>query len=157
MNPTPDSRQAMIIRREQGRRYEMGRMQAVFFADDQETAGRYSISEWWLQPRTTGPGSHAHPEDHIYYVLTGRLSLLIAGARSEAPQGSYVLIPGGVSHDFENRGDVECGFISLNAPGGFEAKMPDIVAWFALHPPGEPGDGDAFGARDGGPNASKEA
>jgi mannose-6-phosphate isomerase-like protein (cupin superfamily) len=115
----------------------MGRMQAVFFADKAETGDRYSVSEWWLQPRTKGPGAHSHPEDHIFYVIAGTLSLFIAGKRSDAPRGSYALIPGGTQHDFENHGEVECGFISINAPAGFEEQMPSIVAWFKDSPLGE--------------------
>ena len=38
-------------------------------------------------------------------------------------QGGYVIIPGGAAHNFENRGAVKAGFISLNTPGGFEARM----------------------------------
>jgi hypothetical protein len=30
----------------------MGRIQSVFKADGAETADRYSISEWWLDPET---------------------------------------------------------------------------------------------------------
>jgi mannose-6-phosphate isomerase-like protein (cupin superfamily) len=119
----------------------MGRMHAVFFADKAETGNRYSISEWWLQPRTKGPGVHSHPEDHIFYVIAGTLSLFIAGDRSDAPRGSYVLIPGGTRHDFENHGEVECGFISINVPAGFEEQMPSIVAWFKDNPLGEVTDG----------------
>jgi hypothetical protein len=39
----------------------MGRIAAIFKADGTETQGRYSISEWWLEPRTQGPGAHSHP------------------------------------------------------------------------------------------------
>jgi mannose-6-phosphate isomerase-like protein (cupin superfamily) len=112
-------------------------MRAIFFADGAETDSRYSISEWWLEPRTRGPGIHAHPDDHIFYVLVGTVSLVIDGERTDAPRGSYVLIPGGVPHDFENRGTDECGFISINAPGGFEQMMPRIVKWFVENPAGE--------------------
>lgn len=129
-----ENRKPMIIRPEQRRAYDMGRLRAYFFADEKETAGRYSISEWWLEPRTGGPGLHAHPEDHIYYILTGTLDLVIEDESSEASRGCYILIPGGVRHKFENQGDEECGFISINAPGGFEAKMPGIVAWFKENP-----------------------
>lgn len=115
----------------------MGRLRAVFFADGSETADRYSISEWWLEPRTRGPGPHAHPEDHIFYVLTGTLILVIEGERTDAPRGSYALIPGGVQHDFENRGNKKCGFISINTPAGFERAMPNIVQWFAANPLGD--------------------
>ena len=40
-------------------------------------AGRYSISEFWLELRTRGPGVHAHPEDHVFYVIAGTLSLRV--------------------------------------------------------------------------------
>jgi quercetin dioxygenase-like cupin family protein len=109
-------------------------MRAIFLADGDETASRYSISEWWLEARTCGPGVHAHPDDHIFYVLAGTVSLLIDGQRTDAPRGSYALIPGGVPHDFENRGSGECGFISINVPAGFEQMMPRLVTWFAEHP-----------------------
>jgi len=51
---------------------------------------------------------------------------------------SMVLIPGGTPHDFENRGTVECGFLCINRPAGFERKMPELVAWFAENPLGGP-------------------
>jgi len=138
MNMSGATRKPLIARPGQGRAYDMGRMRAVFHADGAETDERYSLSEWWLQPRTGGPGGHAHSDDHIYYVLTGTLSLCIDGARKEAPRGSYVLIPGGTPHDFENRGTVECGFLCINRPAGFERKMPELVAWFAENPLGGP-------------------
>jgi quercetin dioxygenase-like cupin family protein len=137
----PDSsRKVLVVRPDQGRKYHMGRMRAVFFADGAETNARYSISEWWLEPRTRGPGTHSHPEDHIFYVLSGTVSLLIDGARTDAPRGSYALIPGGVPHDFENHGTDECGFISINAPAGFEQMMPQIVQYLAEKPLGDVAD-----------------
>jgi quercetin dioxygenase-like cupin family protein len=115
----------------------MGRMRAVFFADQDQTDDRYSISEWSLEPRTEGPGAHSHPDDHIFYVLAGTLSLIIDGRRTDAPRGSYALIPGRVSHDFCNRGDKTCKFISINTPAGFEQMMPQLVQWFRDNPLGD--------------------
>jgi quercetin dioxygenase-like cupin family protein len=138
--PQRSIRKALIVGPSQGRKYDMGRMRAIFRADGEETDARYSISEWWLDPRTQGPGTHAHADDHIFYVLAGTLSLLIDGAWTDATRGSYALIPGGVPHDFENRSSEECGFISINAPAGFEEKMPGIVEWFADHPLGDVAD-----------------
>lgn len=131
-----EDRKPIVVLPSQGRKYDMGRMRAVFFADSKETQDRYSISEWWLEPQTPGPGAHAHAADHIFYVITGTLSLEIDGERMDAPRGSYAVIPGGTRHDFSNHGDQECGFISINVPAGFEADMPGIVAWFARNPLG---------------------
>jgi mannose-6-phosphate isomerase-like protein (cupin superfamily) len=109
----------------------MGRMRATFVADDAQTASKYSISEWWLESHTQGPGVHAHEDDHVFYVIEGTLSVQIAGEWFDAERGSYVVIPGETPHDFENRGPARCGFITMNVPGGFESKMPSIVESFA--------------------------
>jgi mannose-6-phosphate isomerase-like protein (cupin superfamily) len=124
-------RKAMIVPPGQGRVYPAGRMQAVFKADLDETASRYSVSEWWLEPRTRLPGQHAHEEDHVFYIIEGTLSVLIEADWSHAPKGSYLVIPGGTPHTFENREAVRTGFISFNVPGGFEEKVPDIASALA--------------------------
>ena len=64
----------------------MGRISAVFKADGDETRKRYSISEWWLEPKTQGPGAHSHPEDDIFYVLEGTMSILIGDRWSGLPK-----------------------------------------------------------------------
>lgn len=118
-----------------GRAYGMGRMSAVFKADEGETAHAYSISEWWLEANTSGPGAHSHPEDDVFFVLEGTMSILVGERWVEAKRGSFVLIPGGTTHDFENRSEERAGVLNFS-PGPFEPQMPDIVRWFAEHPPG---------------------
>jgi len=72
MPSTPASpRKPIVLKPGSGRAYPMGRISAVFKADGKETDDRYSISEWWLEPDTTGPGAHAHDEDDVFYVLEG--------------------------------------------------------------------------------------
>ena len=88
-------REAVFLAPGAGRAYPMGRISALFKADGAETAGRYSISEWWLEPHTQGPGAHAHPEDDVFYVLEGTMSFLVGGRWVDAPKGSFVLAPGG--------------------------------------------------------------
>ncbi|HTR68885.1 MAG TPA: cupin domain-containing protein [Mycobacteriales bacterium] len=121
----------------EGRAYPMGRLSAVFKADGSESAGRYSISEWWLDPHTKGPGPHRHPEDDVFYVLEGTMSVCVDGHWSEASAGSFVLVPGQVTHDFENRGSVRAGMLNVSVPGEFEAKMPSIADWFNARTDGE--------------------
>ena len=122
-----------------GRVYAMGPLHAVFKADGDETRGRYSISEWWLEPHTQGPGPHSHPEDDVFYVLEGTMSFLLDSKWLDAPRGSFVLVPAGVTHDFENRSAARSGVLNLSIPGNFEQHMPGIAQWFAEHPPGYAG------------------
>ena len=121
----------------EGRHYDMGRIQAVFKADGRETAAGASIAEWWLEPNTSGPGAHHHPEDDTFYVLEGTMSVLVGDRWVDAPQGSFVLVPGGTIHDFENRGPTRAGVLNFSYPGEFEPHMPGIVQWFREHPAGD--------------------
>src|ERR1700760_3379855 len=95
-------RKPIVIAPEQGRVYEMGRMRAVFKADLEESAHRYSVSEWWLEPGTRGPGAHQHGEDHVFYVIDGTLSVWVSDRWLNLAKGAYVLIPGETPHSFEN-------------------------------------------------------
>jgi mannose-6-phosphate isomerase-like protein (cupin superfamily) len=116
----------------------MGPVRAVFKADA-ETRGRCAASEWWLEPRTRGPGAHVHPadEDDLFYVLEGTMSILIGTRWIDAPAGTFVLAPGGVPHDFENRTRRRAGMLNVALPGGFEREMPGIAAWFRARSPAD--------------------
>ena len=133
----PPHRTPLVLAPGEGRSYPMGRVSAVFKADGAETAGRYSISEWWLDPHTRGPGAHHHPEDDVFFVLEGTMSFFLHDEWLDAAAGSFVLIPGNVTHTFENRGDIRAGALNISAPGGFEERMPAIADWFVRRPPGD--------------------
>jgi mannose-6-phosphate isomerase-like protein (cupin superfamily) len=133
------ARAPIVLRPGEGRSYPMGRIAARFKADGAETQGRYSISEWWLEPRTKGPGPHSHAEDDVFFVIEGTMSILVADEWVHAGKGSFVLVPGGVIHDFENRGSTRAGVLNLSVPGEFEEDMPAIAQWFAENPPGNAG------------------
>lgn len=130
MDSSAVQRVPIVLGPGEGRAFPMGRLSAVFKADGAESAHRYSISEWWLDPHTKGPGPHQHAEDDVFFVLGGTLHLLVGTDWVEAPAGSFVLVPGHTPHDFENRGSERAGFLNVSAPGGFEPAMPDIAAWF---------------------------
>ncbi len=134
-----NTRQAVFLPPGGGRTYAMGAVRAVFKADGAESGGQYAISEWWLDPYTQGPGAHSHPEDDTFYVVEGTMSFLVDGNWIDAPRGSFVLVPGGATHDFENRGPVRAGVLNFSTPGNFEPHMASIVDWYAEHPAGRAG------------------
>jgi uncharacterized cupin superfamily protein len=83
----------------------------VFKADGEETDNRHSVSGWWLEPRTAGPGAHRHEHnEETFYVLEGRVPDRRALARR--PRGTFLRIAGGVTHDFENRTDQRVGLLA---------------------------------------------
>ncbi len=63
------------------------------------------------------------------------MSFRIGDRWIDAPKGSFVLAPGGVTHDFENRSSEPAVALNFSAPGDFEPQMPAIAEWFIEHPP----------------------
>ena len=115
-----------------GRSYRAGPMRAVFKADGAETEDRYCVSEWWLEAGDSGPGPHSHEENvEIFYVIEGTMSFLADDTWLDAPRGSFLRVPAGVMHDFENRSSAPAGALNLFMPGGFEVMMPAIIDYFA--------------------------
>ncbi len=132
-DPTP--RAPVVVAPGAGRAYPMGPLEAVFKADGDETRGKYSISEWWLDPYTRGPGAHQHEEDDVFFVLEGTMSFFVGGKWIDAPKGSLVIAPGGAPHDFENRTGERAGALNVSVPGDFEPNMTGIAEWFRARSP----------------------
>lgn len=123
---------AIVVLPGAGRAYGMGAMQSVFMADGDETDDRYTVSEWWLDPHGTGPGPHLHAaNEELFYVVEGTMTFLVGTVTVDAPRGSFLRVPAGVTHDFNNRTAERAGILNVYIPGGFEAMMPSIVAWYA--------------------------
>ena len=117
---------------EEGRVYNCGTMTAIFKADENETRENYSISEWWLEPNSEGPGAHQHEDnDEVSYVVEGVASILTGDKWIEAHKGAFLRIPARTMHDFANRTNERVGLLNFFIPGGFEKNMPSIVQWFA--------------------------
>jgi hypothetical protein len=54
-----------------------------------------------------------------------------------AAAGSFVLVHGGTTHDFENRTGERAGFLDVSVPGEFEPAMPAIAEWFRTRSPSD--------------------
>jgi mannose-6-phosphate isomerase-like protein (cupin superfamily) len=124
--PRTKKRAAIHLPPGAGRPYDMGPLHATFKADN----SRYSISEWWLEPYTKGPGPHQHEEDDTFFVIEGTMSFFVDGSWIDAPKGSLVIAPGGTPHDFENRTAKPAGMVNFQVPGEFEPHMEGIAEWF---------------------------
>jgi mannose-6-phosphate isomerase-like protein (cupin superfamily) len=121
----------LILQPGEGRTYNCGTMQAVFKADENETANKYSISEWWLEANSGGPGAHLHEDnDEVFYGLEGSTSILVGEEWIDVKRGAFLRIPAKTIHDFANRTNERCGVLNFFIPGGFERNMPSIVKWF---------------------------
>ena len=107
-----------------GRAYAIGPMRGVFKADEEG----YCASEWSVEPGGTAPGAHSHAEqDEVFIVTEGTMWFRTGDDWVEAPAGTFLRIPAGVTHDFENRGDRPATAFNVFIPGNhFEA---DFARW----------------------------
>ena len=64
-----DRTETLILKAGEGRIYDCGTMTAIFKADENETNEKYSISEWWLEPNSGGPGAHAHEDNDEVFMF----------------------------------------------------------------------------------------
>jgi mannose-6-phosphate isomerase-like protein (cupin superfamily) len=130
-----------------GRTYEVGPMRGVFKADGPETGNRYCASEWTLAAHAAGPGPHHHEaNEEVFLVTRGTLRFLVGSDWLEAPAGTFLRIPAGVTHDFENCGAEPATAFNVFLPGGFEAPFS---AWLARRAAPPPGPGSAAGSPAG--------
>ncbi len=111
-----------------GRVYDLGAMRGVFKADGLETGDRYCVSEWTLAPSADGPGPHHHDmNEELFLVTEGTMSFLVGDRWIEAPRGTFLRIPAGVTHDFRNQTESPATAFNVFLPGGFEAPFR---TWF---------------------------
>ena len=123
------SRKPIILASGTGR-YTMGPIFTPFKNDGAETSVGYSVLEFWLEANARGTGVRSQAEDYVFYVLGGVMSFFIDKEWIDVPKASFVLIPAGVVHDFENRGTVRSGVLNFSSQENFEKYMPDVVAWY---------------------------
>ena len=91
------------------------------------TASRAPAKTSWTAHRPSGrhgPPLHRHTaEDDAFYVLDGELVFAVDGEEVVATAGTFVLVPPGVEHSFENRTDNVARFVNVHAPAGFDRRL----------------------------------
>jgi quercetin dioxygenase-like cupin family protein len=119
-----DMSETIILPPGGGRAYAIGAMRGVFKVDEEA----YCASEWSVEPGGSGPGAHSHEaQDEVFIVTEGTMWFLAGEDWVEAPAGTFLRIPAGVTHDFENRGAERATAFNVFTPGGgFEA---DFARW----------------------------
>jgi mannose-6-phosphate isomerase-like protein (cupin superfamily) len=126
--------EVLVLGPGEGRAYEIGPMRGVFKADGVETGDRYCVSEWSVQPCCDGPGAHSHEEqEELFLVTRGTMSFLVGSDWLDAPEGTFLRIPAGVTHDFANRTGEPATAFNVFMPGaGFEAAF---ASWAGAQAP----------------------
>lgn len=69
-----------------------------------------------------GPPLHVHAnEDEFWHVIEGEFRFKLGSAISRAPAGSFVFVPRGTPHCFQNVGPAPARLLVMFTPAGMEA------------------------------------
>lgn len=89
-------------------------------ARTETTAGSFALIENVIGPKQ-GPPRHTHRrEDEMWYILEGNFRFIADDRILEAPQGSFVFVPRGTAHCFQNLEDRESRILVMFTPSGME-------------------------------------
>jgi quercetin dioxygenase-like cupin family protein len=102
---------ALLRRPEDGQRVRGPVAQLTYKARGVETAGAMTVIQTLTAPGE-GPPLHVHAnEDEFICVVKGRLRVKLGEAIHEAPAGSFVFIPKGLTHTWQNPGPETARFL----------------------------------------------
>ncbi len=92
----------------------------TFLARSEHTGGTVTAFESTVPPGD-GPPLHIHTrEEEWIYVLEGDLRWKLDGELSNTPAGSFIFIPRGQPHCFQNIGSGDARILISFAPAGME-------------------------------------
>lgn len=100
----------------------------TFKARGDQTAGRLTLFENVIAPGD-GPPLHTHAnEGESWYVLEGQLRFRLGDDLHDAPAGSFVFVPQGTPHCFQNSGAGPARIVVIFTPSGMERFFDRFAA-----------------------------
>ena len=86
-----------------------------------QTGGALTVIENTIAPGD-GPPHHVHAnEDEAWWIVEGDLRFRLGDDLHTAPAGTFVFVPRGVAHSFQNAGESPARILVMFTPGGMES------------------------------------
>jgi mannose-6-phosphate isomerase-like protein (cupin superfamily) len=108
----------------------------LFKAVAEQDDGDLSLMERTLPAGGRRPLPHRHTNcSEAYFVLDGRVSVVVEGEEFDVGPEEFVLVPRGTAHTFGNAGDSEARLLVLHAPAmdAYFAELHEL--WQRPEPP----------------------
>jgi quercetin dioxygenase-like cupin family protein len=100
----------------------------IFKARGPETGGTMTVLETVVTPGD-GPPLHVHvKDDEAVYVLEGEIDFRVGDELYENRVGSFVFIPRGTPHTFQNVGSDDARMLLIFTPSGIERLFERAAA-----------------------------
>lgn len=133
--------QEIALHRDQGTSIWMLGHLMTFKATGDQTGGAFSLVEQIGAPGVGAPPHIHHDQDEFFYVLEGEATFTLGTETIAGKVGSFVFLPRGIIHAFENAGTKPCRMLLGLSPAGFEnffAEMGEPAPSLTLPPQGPP-------------------
>ena len=92
-----------------------------------DTGGAYNLVEFAIPPGGTGSPPHFHlAMEEGFYILEGELTFTVGGRTIRATDGSFILVPRGVVHTFQNTGAQPARCLIVISPADFEGYFEEL-------------------------------
>jgi mannose-6-phosphate isomerase-like protein (cupin superfamily) len=107
-----------VVKRGEGQRRYTARGSVMFFkALAEQDGGDFSLMERTLPPGGRRPPPHRHTNcSEAYFVLDGRVAVMVSGEELSVGPEEFVLVPRGTAHTFGNAGEREARLLVIHAP-----------------------------------------
>lgn len=92
---------------------------ATFIATGEDTGGKYSLFDVFV-PTSVGTAPHIHTEDEGFYILEGEVAFQIDDRTISATPGTFVNVPQGHVHAWQNLGTTSARMVLSTTPSGIE-------------------------------------
>jgi quercetin dioxygenase-like cupin family protein len=103
-----------------------------------DTSGRSLTAVETVAAPGEGPPLHVHRhQDETIYTLDGRFRVMLSGGLIDAPAGSFVFIPRGSPHTWQNIGDTPARFFATIMPASI--RFEQFFVRYSRLSPGERG------------------
>ena len=121
----------------EGHKRYTARGSVMFFkAVAEQDDGDLSLMERTLPPGGRRPPPHRHTNcSEAYFILDGRVSVVVEGEEFNVGPEEFVLVPRGTAHTFGNAGDSVARLLVLHAPAmdAYFAELHEL--WQHPEPP----------------------
>ena len=90
----------------------------TFLATTAETDGAYFVLEGMVPPEAGPPPHIHHDQAESFYIVEGRLEVMVDGEVREAKAGDFLHVSKGTPHSFLNRSQTVAKIVATFVPAG---------------------------------------
>jgi uncharacterized cupin superfamily protein len=92
-----------------------------------------------LGPGFAGPPQHHHQHvHHVWYLLSGRVHVVVDADRTELLPGDFAFVPRGCGHTFANLGAEPARLLQVDTPRTLDGYFTELAAAFPAGTPVDP-------------------